>query len=49
MVAMRNLMTDLRAANPFHTQTHKQFSKIDRARFLNSLEKLIQQSKKIVK
>ena len=49
MLAMRNLMTDLRSANPFHTQTHKQFSKIDRARFLNSLEKLIQQSKKIVK
>ena len=49
MVAMRNLMTDLRAANPFHTQTHKQFSKIDRARFLDSLEKLIQQSKKIIK
>ena len=48
MVAMRNLMTDLRAANPFHTQTHKQFSKIDRARFLDSLEKLIQQSKKLV-
>ena len=49
ILAMRNLMTDLRAANPFHTQTHKQFSKIDRVRFLNSLEKLIQQSKKIVK
>ena len=48
MLAIRNLMTDLRAANPFHTQTHKQFSKIDRARFLDSLEKLIQQSKKLV-
>ena len=31
---MRNLMTDLRVMNPF-TQTHKQFSKIDRARFLD--------------
>ena len=46
MLAMRNLMTDLRAADPFYTQTHKQFSKRDRSRFADKLEKLIQKCKK---
>ena len=44
ILAMRDLMTDLRSANPFATQNHKQFSKSDKSRFLNSLEQLIQQS-----
>ena len=47
MLGMRDLMTDLRSADPFAKQNHKQFSKLDRSRFLNSLEKLIQQSGKI--
>ena len=44
MLAMRDLMTDLRSADPFAKQNHKQFSKSDKSRFLNALEKLIQQS-----
>ena len=47
ILAMRDLMTDLRSANPFATQNHKQFSKSDKSRFLNSLEQLIQQSLKL--
>ena len=46
ILAMRNLMTDLRAADPFHTQTHKQFSKRARSRFADTLEKLIQKCKR---
>ena len=46
ILAMRDLMTDLRSADPFAKQNHKQFSKSDKSRFLNSLEKLIQQSLK---
>lgn len=45
ILAMRNLMTDLRTADPFHTQTHKQFSKRDRSCFADTLEKLIQKCK----
>ena len=44
ILAMRDLMTDLRSADPFAKQNHKQFSKSDKSRFLNALEKLIQQS-----
>ena len=44
MLAMRDLMTDLRSADPFAKQNHKKFSKSDKSRFLNALEKLIQQS-----
>ncbi len=46
LLAMRNLMTDLRAADPFHTQAHKQFSKKNRSSFADTLEKLIQKCKK---
>ena len=46
ILAMRNLMTDLRTADPFHTQTHKQFSKRARSRFADTLEKLIQKCKR---
>ena len=46
ILSMRDLMTDLRSADPFAKQNHKQFSKSDKSRFLNSLEKLIQQSLK---
>tara|TARA_B100001093_G_C26529597_1_gene885420 strand:+ start:241 stop:690 length:450 start_codon:yes stop_codon:yes gene_type:complete len=45
ILAMRDLMTDLRSADPFAKQNHKQFSKSDKSHFLNSLEKLIQQSR----
>ena len=37
-LATRDLMTDLRAANPFATGGGKPFSKADRSRFLQSLE-----------
>lgn len=47
ILAIRDLMTDLRSANPFAKQNHKQFSKSDKSRFLNSLEQLIQQSLKL--
>lgn len=46
ILAMRNLMTDLRAADPSYKQTHKQFSKRDRSRFADTLEKVIQKCKK---
>lgn len=38
-LAMRDLMTDLRAADPFRQGGGKGFSKADRARFLDALER----------
>jgi len=38
-LAMRNLMTDLRAANPFRQDSGRAFSRADRSRFLNGLER----------
>ncbi|WP_425040594.1 YaiI/YqxD family protein [Primorskyibacter sp. S187A] len=38
-LAMRDLMTDLRAADPFRQGGGKPFSKADRARFLDALER----------
>ncbi len=38
-LAMRDLMTDLRAADPFRQGGGKGFTKADRARFLDALER----------
>ena len=38
-LAMRDLMADIRAADPFHRGGGAAFSKADRARFLQALEK----------
>ncbi len=38
-LAMRDLMNDMRAADPFHQGKGKPFSKADRSRFLDALER----------
>ncbi|MGR3584580.1 MAG: DUF188 domain-containing protein, partial [Pseudooceanicola nanhaiensis] len=38
-LAVRDLMTDLRAADPFRQGGGKAFSKADRSRFLDALER----------
>lgn len=46
-MAMRDLMADLRAANPLAAGgSGRSFSKADRSNFLNGLERLIQQAKR---
>ena len=40
ILAMRDLMHDLRAADPFRQSAGKSFSKNDRSNFLNGLERL---------
>ncbi|MEM6479031.1 MAG: YaiI/YqxD family protein [Pseudomonadota bacterium] len=40
-LATRDLMTDLRAADPFHQGKGRPFSKADRSRFLDALERLV--------
>ena len=45
-IATRNLMFELRSANPFQKGKGKEFRKTDRIRYLNALEKLIQTIKK---
>lgn len=40
-LAMRDLMADLRAADPFRQGGGKAFSKADRSRFLQSLDRLV--------
>lgn len=40
-LAMRDLMTDLRAADPFRQGSGKGFTKADRSRFLEALEREI--------
>ena len=40
ILAMRDLMHDLRAADPFRQSSAKSFSKNDRSNFLNGLERL---------
>ncbi|PCJ61695.1 MAG: hypothetical protein COA65_01725 [Rhodospirillaceae bacterium] len=47
-LAMRNLMTDLRAANPFRQDSGRAFSKADRSRFLNGLEREVRLAMKAV-
>ena len=41
VLATRDLMSDLRASNPFLIGKGKSFTKVDKVRFLNSLETLI--------
>lgn len=45
-LATRDLMTDLRAADPFRQGGGKAFSKADRSRFLDALERLLRMSQK---
>ena len=40
-LAMRDLMTDLRSADPFRQGGCKAFSKADRSRFLDALERVL--------
>lgn len=40
-LAMRDLMTDLRSADPFRQGSGKAFSKADRSRFLEALERAL--------
>lgn len=42
VLATRDLMTDLRAADPFRQGVGKGFSKADRSRFLDGLERAVQ-------
>ena len=46
-LAMRDLMTDLRAADPFRQGGGRAFSKADRSRFLDTLERLLRQAKSL--
>ena len=41
VLAMRDLMTDLRAADPFRQGGGRAFSKADRSRFLDALERAL--------
>ena len=43
-LATRDLMTDLRAADPFRQGGGKGFTKADRSRFLDTLERLVRQA-----
>lgn len=45
-LATRDLMTDLRAADPFRQGGGKGFTKADRSRFLNALETALRQAEK---
>lgn len=45
-LAMRDLMSDLRSADPFRQGSGKSFSKADRSRFLDSLERALRTAKK---
>ena len=45
-LAMRDLMTDLRAADPFRQGSGKGFTKSDRSRFLDALERALRQAAK---
>ena len=45
-LAMRDLMADLRAADPFRQGSGKPFSKADRSRFLEALEREVRAAKK---
>jgi uncharacterized protein YaiI (UPF0178 family) len=45
-LAMRDLMNDVRAANPFHQGRGKPCSRADRSNFLNALEREVQAAKR---
>jgi len=44
VLAARDLMSDIRSADPFFQGRSKAFSKSDRSRFLDALERVIRQS-----
>ena len=44
-LATRDLMADLRAADPFRQGGGKSFGKLDRSRFLDNLERAVRQAK----
>ena len=46
VLAARDLMSDIRSADPFFQGRSKAFSKSDRSRFLDALERVIRQSKR---
>ncbi|MEO0371090.1 MAG: YaiI/YqxD family protein [Pseudomonadota bacterium] len=46
-LATRDLMADLRAADPFRQGGGKGFTKADRSRFLNALEQAVRQAQKM--
>lgn len=46
VLATRDLMTDLRAADPFRQGGGRAFTKADRSRFLDGLERAVQAAKK---
>ena len=46
VLATRDLMTAMRAADPFHQGGGKPFSKADRSRFLDGLERALRASQK---
>ena len=46
VLATRDLMTDMRAADPFRQGGGKPFSKTDRARFLDALERMVRAAAK---
>ncbi len=46
ILATRDLMADIRAADPFHQGRGKAFSKADRSRFLDALERVLQRLKR---
>ena len=46
VLATRDLMQDLRSADPFRQGGGKPFSKADRSRFLDSLERVVQAAKR---
>lgn len=45
-LAMRDLMTDMRAADPFRQGSGRPFSKADRSRFLDALEREVRAAKR---
>jgi hypothetical protein len=47
VLATRDLMQDLRSADPFRQGGGKPFSKADRSRFLDALERLVQAAKRL--
>ena len=44
ILATRDLMADVRAADPFHQGSGKGFTKADRSRFLNALETVLRKA-----
>ncbi len=44
--ASRNLMFEIRASDPFHHGREKEFTQLDRTRYKNALERVIQTIKK---